>query len=50
MELLSDVGHVDLVLVHLEIVLVLDQDRFTICAKHTIALEIILDAPDGNPR
>ena len=26
------------------------QDRCTICAKHTIGSEIILDAPDGNPR
>jgi hypothetical protein len=23
------------------------QDRCTVCAKHNIALEIILDAPDG---
>jgi hypothetical protein len=39
-----------LVLVHLEIVLILTQDRCMVCAKHTIGLEIILDAPDGTPR
>jgi hypothetical protein len=26
------------------------QDRCTICAKHNIASEIILDAPDSTPR
>ena len=31
--------------VHLEMVLVSVQDRCTICAKRTIGLEIILDAP-----
>jgi hypothetical protein len=40
----------NLVWVHLEIVLVLVQDRCTVCAKHTIGLKIILDAPDGTPR
>ena len=39
-----------LVLVHLEIVLTLTQDRCTVCAERTIGLEIVLDAPDGNPR
>jgi hypothetical protein len=34
----------------LEIVLVLVQDRCIVCAKHTIGLEIVLDAPDGTPR
>jgi hypothetical protein len=34
----------------LEMVLNLMQDRFTVCAKHTIGSEIILDAPDGTPR
>ena len=28
----------------------LDVDRCTVCAKHTIGSEIILDAPDGTPR
>jgi hypothetical protein len=29
---------------------VLVQDRCTICAKHTIGSEIVLDAPDSTPR
>ena len=32
-------------MVHLEIVFMSVQDRCTVCAKHTIHLEIILDAP-----
>ena len=39
-----------LIFVHLEIVLVSVQDRFVVCAKHTIGSEIVLDAPDGIPR
>jgi hypothetical protein len=39
-----------LVLVRLETVLVSVQDRCTVCAKRTLGLEIILDAPDGTPR
>jgi hypothetical protein len=39
-----------LVLVLLEIVLTLMQDRCTIGAKRTIGSEIVLDAPDGTPR
>ena len=39
-----------LILVCLEIVLVLVKDRCTVCAKHTIGLEIILDASDGTLR
>jgi hypothetical protein len=31
-------------------VLVSVQDRCTVCAERTIALEIILDTPDGTPR
>ena len=31
-------------------VLVSVQDRCTVCAKHTIGLEIVLDAPDGTPK
>ena len=34
-----------LVLVRLEIVLVLVQDRCTVCAKHTIGLDIVFNAP-----
>jgi hypothetical protein len=40
----------NLVLVHLETVLVSMQDRCMVCAKRTIGSEIILDAPDGTPR
>jgi hypothetical protein len=39
-----------LVLVQLEIVFVSVQDRCTICAKHTVGLEIVLDAPSSTPR
>ena len=39
-----------LVSVRLEIVLILTQDRCTVCAEHAIGSEIILDAPDGTPR
>jgi hypothetical protein len=39
-----------LVLVLLEIVLILMQDRSMICVEHTIGLEIVLHAPDGAPR
>jgi len=39
-----------LVSVRLEIVLILTQDRCTVCAERTIGSEIILDAPDGTPR
>jgi hypothetical protein len=40
----------NVVLVHLEIVLILTQDWYTVCAESTIGSEIILDAPDGTPR
>jgi hypothetical protein len=36
--------------VHLEIVLILTQDRCTVCAERTTGSEIDLDAPDGTPR
>jgi hypothetical protein len=39
----------NLVLVYLEIVLVSVEDRCTVCAKHTIGLEIVLDTPDSAP-
>jgi hypothetical protein len=39
-----------LVSVYSEIVLVLVLDRCTVCTKCTIALEIVLDAPDGTSR
>jgi hypothetical protein len=34
----------------LEILLILTQDRSTVCDEHTIGSEIILDAPNGTPR
>jgi hypothetical protein len=34
----------------LEIVLILTEDRCTVCAEHTIGTKIILEAPDGTPR
>ena len=39
-----------LVSVRLEIVLVLVQDRSTVCGDRTIGSKIILDAPSGTPR
>jgi hypothetical protein len=39
----------NLVLVCLEIVLILTQDRCTVCAKRTIGSKIVLDAPNGSP-
>jgi hypothetical protein len=39
-----------LVSVRLEIVLILTQDRCTVCAKHTIGSETVLDAPNATPR
>jgi hypothetical protein len=40
----------NLISVYLETVLVLVQDSWTVCAKHTIHSEIDLDATDGTPR
>jgi hypothetical protein len=40
----------NLVLIHLEMVLVLVQYRCTVCAKRTMGSGIVLDAPDGAPR
>jgi hypothetical protein len=39
-----------LILVCLEIVLILMQDRCMVCPKCTIGFEIFLDTPDGTPR
>ena len=33
-----------------DIVLILTQDRCTVCVERTIDSEIVLDAPDGTPR
>ena len=46
MELLGDVVHVDSRSVHLEMVLLLMQDRCTVYIKRTIGSFIVLDAPD----
>ena len=50
MQLLGEWFMSNLVLIRLDMVLVSVQDRCTICAKHTIGLEIVLDAPDGTPK
>ena len=50
MELLGNVGHVEPRFDPFGVVLVLVQDRCTVCAERTIGSEIILDAPDGTPR
>ena len=50
MELLGDVGYVDLTSFRLETVLVSVQDRCMVCAGRTIGLEIVLDAFDGITR
>ena len=50
MELLGVVGHVESRSVRVEMVLVLVQDRCTVCAKRTIGSCIVLVAPDGTPR
>ena len=41
MELLGDVGHVESRPVHMEMVLVLVQDRSTVCDKRTIGSDIV---------
>jgi hypothetical protein len=48
MEHLGNVGHVESQ-VHFEIVLVSMQERWTVCTKRTIGLEIVLDTPNGTP-
>jgi hypothetical protein len=40
----------NLISVRLEMMLVLVQDRCTVCAKCAIGLEIVLDASKGAPR
>jgi hypothetical protein len=47
MVLLADEGQVELCSVRLEIVLILMQDRCTVCTEHTIGIEIVLDALDS---
>ena len=47
MVLLGDEAQVELDSVRLEIVLILMQDRCTVCAERTIDSEIVLDACNG---
>ena len=50
MELLGDEAQVEVCFGLLDIVLILMQDRCTVCVERTIASEINLDAPDGTSR
>ena len=50
MELLGDVGHVESRSIHLEMALVLVQDRSMVCAKRTMGSYIVKDALDGTPK
>ena len=36
-------------LVYLKIVLILTQDRGTVCSERTIGMKVVSDAPDGIP-
>jgi hypothetical protein len=40
----------NLILVHLETVLVSVQYRSMVCTEHTMGIEIVLDELDGTPR
>jgi hypothetical protein len=50
MELLGDVGHVESHFFLFGDNVTIGEKRCSVCAKRTIGLEIILDAPDGTPR
>jgi hypothetical protein len=50
MVLLGDEAQVETRFGLLDILLILTQDRCTVCAEHTMGSEIILDALDGTPR
>jgi hypothetical protein len=50
MQFHGDVGQVELVSAHLDIVLILAQDTCTVWDEHTIRLETILGARDGTLR
>jgi hypothetical protein len=49
MKLQGDVGHVESRFGAFGDRLVSVQDRCTVCAKHTVGSEIVLDAPDSTP-
>jgi hypothetical protein len=48
--LLGDEAQVEAHFGRLEIVVILTQDRCTVCAEQTIGIENVLDAPEGTPR
>ena len=50
MELIGDMGHVESGSGHLEMVIVLVQDRCMVCAERTIGSKIVLDAHNRTPR
>ena len=50
MVLLGDMGEVEALLVHFEIVLISTQDRYTVCAECAMGTKLILGTPDGTPR
>ena len=50
MELLGDIGHVESRFSPFGDGVMSVQDWCTVCAKRTISLEFILDAPDDTPR
>jgi hypothetical protein len=50
MELLGDVDHVESNFGSFGDSLVSVQQRYTVCAKCNIGLEIVLDPPNGTPR
>jgi hypothetical protein len=50
MVLLGDEAEIAASFGSLEIVLILTQDSWSVCADRTIGLEIVLDTPDGTPR
>jgi hypothetical protein len=49
MVLLGDEAPVEARSVRFKIVLILKQDRYTVCAEHCTSLEIVLDTRDGTP-
>jgi hypothetical protein len=50
MELLDDTGQVESRFGSFGDSVSVGQDRFMVCAKHTIGSDIFLDALDGTPR
>jgi hypothetical protein len=50
MVLLGDEAQVEVRFGAFGVVLILTQDRCTICAKHTTGSKIVLVAPDSTPR